>query len=319
MARNKLYEYTYWNKPNLYPFTDKEFAVQTYTKYLLDKTLHLFQWKNLPDSIPQRELELILQTFGSGTFAHVDGKLYVFKANLGGEPNEYYFPTLSIIANPFLHYNAQLKIDEECVVMFNDSLLTGIIPLANKYITQMVENDITQNLANINMRLINMIACKDDDDKAAAERFIEDIIKGKLSALQSEEFFGQITTQPYGSTGQGNQVTQLIEYAQWLKTSLLNEFGINTENGNIKREYVSDGELQMADDVQSFLLYDMLYNRKLACEKVNEMFGTDIQVDYSELIKKQMEEEKDDEYREEDETKEETDEEVKEGESDVAE
>ena len=306
---------SYWNKPQLYPFTDKELAVHNYQRYLLDKTLHLFEWKNLPSTIPQRELELILQVFGSGTFATVNGELYVFKANLGGQPNEYYFPTLSIIANPYLKFNAQLKINEECIVMFNDSLLTGIIPLANKYITQMVENDITQNLANINMRLINLIACKDDDDKARAEKFIQDIISGKLSALQSEEFFGAITTQPYGSTGQGNQVTQLIEYAQWLRTSLLQEFGIRTENGNVKREYVSDSEIAM-NDTNSFLLYDMLYNRKLACEKVNEMFGTDIQVDYSELIKNEMEDQQDDEYREEDEKKVETDEEVKEGESD---
>lgn len=309
---------SYWNKPQLYPFTDKELAVNNYQRYLLDKTLHLFEWKNLPSTIPQRELELILQVFGSGTFATVNGELYVFKANLGGQPNEYYFPTLSIIANPYLKFNAQLKINEECIVMFNDSLLTGIIPLANKYITQMVENDITQNLANINMRLINLIACKDDDDKARAEKFIKDIIDGKLSALQSEEFFGAITTQPYGSTGQGNQVTQLIEYAQWLRTSLLQEFGIRTENGNVKREYVSDSEIAM-NDTNSFLLYDMLYNRKLACEKVNDMFGTDIQVDYSELIKNEMEEQQDDEYREEDEKKVETDEEVKEGDSDATE
>lgn len=309
---------SYWNKPQLYPFTDKELAVHNYQRYLLDKTLHLFEWKNLPSTIPQRELELILQVFGSGTFATVNGELYVFKANLGGQPNEYYFPTISIIANPYLKFNAQLKINEECIVMFNDSLLTGIIPLANKYITQMVENDITQNLANINMRLINLIACKDDDDKDRAEKFIKDIISGKLSALQSEEFFGAITTQPYGSTGQGNQVTQLIEYAQWLRTSLLQEFGIRTENGNVKREYVSDSEIAM-NDTNSFLLYDMLYNRKLACEKVNEMFGTDIQVDYSELIKNEMEEQQDDEYREEDEKKEETDEEVKEGDTDATE
>ena len=300
---------SYWNKPQLYPFTDKELAVQNYQRYLLDKTLHLFEWKNLPSTIPQRELELILQTFGSGTFATVNGELFVFKSNLGGVPNMYYFPTISIIANPYLKFNAQLEIDKECIVMFNDSLLTGVIPLANKYITQMVENDITQNLANINMRLINLIACKDDDDKARAEKFIQDIISGKLSALQSEEFFGAITTQPYGSTGQGNQVTQLIEYAQWLRTSLLQEFGIRTENGNVKREYVSDSEIAM-NDTNSFLLYDMLYNRKLACEKVNEMFGTDIQVDYSELIKNEMEEQQDDEYRTEDESKEETSEEV---------
>lgn len=306
----------FWNKPALYPFTDKEQCVQNYTRYLLDKTRHLFRWENLPSTIPERELELILQSFGSATFASKDGDVYAFKANLGGEPNAYYFPTLSIIANPYLSFNAELKIDKECIVMFNDTMLTGVLPLANKYITQMVENDITQNLANINMRLINIITCADDDDKAEAERFISDIIKGKLSTLQGDEFFGKLSTQPYGSTGQSNQVTQLIEYAQWLRTSLLQEFGIRTENGNIKREYVNSTEIGM-NDTNSFLLYDMLYNRKLACEKVNEMFGTDIHVDYSELIKEQLEKEDDDEYREEDETVEETKEEIKEGETDV--
>lgn len=295
----------WWNKQNLYPFTDKELSVDYYTQYFLDKTAHLFEWKNLPETIPQRELELILQTHGAGTFAHVDGNLYVFRANLGGEPNVYYFPTLAICNSPYLQWNAQLKIDEECVVMFNDTCLTGVLPLANKYITQMVENDITQNLANINMRLMNIISCEDDDDKAEAERFIRDIMDGKLSALQSSGFFERIITQPYGSAGQGNQVTQLIEYAQWLRTSLLQEFGIRTENGNVKREYVNADEIGM-NDTNSFLLYDMLYNRKLGAEKVNAMFGTDIQVDYSEVIKKDLEDNQDNEYREEDESKEET-------------
>lgn len=308
----------WWQKPNLYPFTDKGLCVDNYTQYLLDKTAHLFKWENLPDTIPERELELILQTSGHGTFLHYNDNLYVCRSNLGGEPNEYFFPTLSICNIPYFSYNAQLKINEECVVMFNDTCLTGVLPLANKYITQMVENDITQNLANINMRLINLIACEDDDDKAEAERFLKDIMEGKLTALQSTGFFDRIQTQPYGSTGQGNQVTQLIEYAQWLRTSLLQEFGIRTENGNVKREYVNSDEIGM-NDVNSFLLYDMLYNRKLGAEKVNAMFGTDIRVDYSDLIKKDMEENKDDEYRQEDETKEETVTEAEEGDSDAEE
>ena len=40
---------------------NKQMLIDSYFKYMMTKTLRMFEWKNLPDTIPQREIELILQ------------------------------------------------------------------------------------------------------------------------------------------------------------------------------------------------------------------------------------------------------------------
>lgn len=288
MSRRKNYDYGYLSPRRLYPYTDKERALYDYEMYTLDKTLRLFKYNNLPESIPQRELELILQTNGHAVFAHYDGQLWAFRSSLGGMPGPYYFPTEAIICNPWLRYEAVLKLDEECVCVFNDTTLRGVLPMIDRYATHLVENDITQHLANINMRLAYLIKCYDDNDKLAADKFIKDLIDGKLSSLQSDGFFGSLESLPYAGSGQGNQVTQLIEYSQWLKTSLLHEFGIETENGNVKREYVNESEVE-SNGGDMLLVDDMLKCRKEGLEKVNNMFGTDITVELAATYLEQRE------------------------------
>lgn len=289
MPRPKKYDYGYLTGPVMYPFTDKERALRNYEAYTLDKTLRLFKWENLPETIPQRELELIIQLHGFAAFAEVDGKLYAFRSGLGGLPNEYYFPTEATICNPYLRYETVAKIGTDCALVFNDTCLNGVMPLIDRYASQLVENDITQHLANINMRLSYVIKCSDDSDKAAAEKFLKDIIEGKLGSLQADEFFGSIDVQPLSSSGQGNQVTQLIEYAQFLRTQLLREFGIETENGNIKREYVNQAEIDQYNGSDGLLVDDMLKCRQEGAERVNELFGTDIKVTLAKSYTEQRE------------------------------
>lgn len=260
----------------VYQFRDKDFCIERYRQQLLNKTMHIFQYEGLPSSIPERELEKILQTTGNCTIASVNGILYAFDGKLGDRLDEYYRPTASIVSNPYLEFYKELKIDDECVVIHNNSTWTPVYHMADRYITQMVENDVTQNLANISTRMSYIINCSDDDDKIAADRFIQNLMDGELEALCADGFFGAIQTQPFGNNS-SNSVTQLIEYAQWLRGSLLNEFGI-TDNLNIKREYVNSDELAMYNEPIKPLVFDMLYTRQEAVEKINNMFGTSISV-----------------------------------------
>ena len=40
---------------------NKQMLIDSYFKYMMIKSSRMFEWKNLPKTIPQRELELILQ------------------------------------------------------------------------------------------------------------------------------------------------------------------------------------------------------------------------------------------------------------------
>ena len=264
--------------PNMIPyrFDDKPFDTQQHIAYMLNRTQSMFKWQGLPETVSERALELYLQTFGTCCFAEYDGNLYVFIGGLGGEPDPYYMPTIYTVANPALRYSATLKIDEDCIVIPNDSLYIGLLPLFTRYATQITETELSINLATINTRIYDMISASDDRTKASAEKYLEDVANGKLGVIAESAFIEGLKSQPYGNVG-NNSLTNLIELMQYQKASWYNELGLNA-NYNMKRESINSGESQLNDDALIPLVDDMLRQREIGAKKVNDMFGTNITV-----------------------------------------
>ena len=271
----------------LYDFNDKEAAVRNYIAYMLDRTQRIFKYKGLPDTIPQRMLEFLLQVNGYACFGECKGDLYAFYGGLGGEPDAYYRPTKCVVANPYLKFNKTFEIDKDCVIMRNDSLLYGLLPLFSRYATAMAENDISFRLSSVNTRIEFLLSAPDDSTKQAAEKFLKDIEEGKQGVIASNEFLEGIKAQEVGRSMR--TFTDLIEYQQYLKASWFNEIGLNA-NYNMKREKLSTTESQMNNDALLPLVEDMLEQRRLALEKINEMFGTDISVDFASSWEKLLKE-----------------------------
>lgn len=244
---------------------------------MLNRTLSMFDYDGLPVTIDKRNLELMLQTNGSICWYRYNDKLYVFTGGLGGEPNVYYMPTIYTISNPALKISKQLIIDEDCVVMPNDFLYLGLLPLNERYATSLTENELSMNIASINARITSLISASDDNTKKSAEKYIDDIVKGKLGVIAENAFLEGIKSQPYGTTGSNAILTSLIEQEQYLKASWYNDLGLNA-NYNMKRESINSQEGQLNDDMLMPLIDTMLYCRQKALEKVNQMFGTNITV-----------------------------------------
>lgn len=275
----KAYSYYFDNfVAKLYDFDDKERCVRNYVLYMFDRTQRMFEYKGLPDTIPQRMLEFLLQFNGFACFAKAKGELYAFYGGLGGEPDAYYRPTKCVVSNPALKLSETYTIDKDCVIVRNDSLLQGLIPLFSRYATAMVENDISFRMASINTRIEFLLSAPDDATKKAAEKFLEDVAAGKLGVIASNEFLDGIKAQDVGRTMR--TFTDLIEYQQYLKASWFNEIGLNA-NYNMKREKLSTTESQMNNDALLPLVDDMLQQRKECIEQVNAMFGTNITVDFA--------------------------------------
>ena len=272
---------------DLYDFKEKGKAVNDYIRYMLNRTQKIFEYEGLPDTIPQRMLEFILQINGCACFAKVKGNLYAFRCGLGGTPDVYYRPTLAEIANPALNYSKHLKIDEECVVMLNDSSMIGMIPMYRKYATALAENDLSFNKASINLRIMSIITAPDSTTKKAAEQYLKDIAEGKDGVIASNEFLNGVKVLPM--TSAYRTFTDLIEYHQYMKAAWFNEIGLNA-NYNMKREKLSTTESQMNSDALLPLVDDMLARRQEALEKINAMFETNISVKFTSSWEKMEEE-----------------------------
>lgn len=263
----------------MYNLADKDLAVSTYAKYMFNRTQSMFKYTGLPSTIPARELEMQLQMNGHVGVFDYNGSLYALTSGLGGEPSVYYLPTQAVIANPALKMSKTFNIDEDIVIIRNDSMFAGLMPMYLRYATQLCENDLSMLLAIINSRIINLLIAGDDPSYESAKKYLDDVINGKIGIIGDSKTLEAIRTQPYGGMN-SNTITQLIELQQYLKAGWFNELGLNA-NYNMKREAINSDEAQMNHDALYPLIDDMLACRKEGVEKVNEMFGTSIEVEFN--------------------------------------
>lgn len=256
---------------------NKEQLIKLYIIQTLLKTQSMFKYTNLPDTIPSDILELYLQTNGNVLIAKHNDKLYAFTGGLGGVLDEYYRPTKYTVANPYLNLSKTYSINQDSVLIKSDSLYQGLLPLISKYAYQLSENDITMNIADINTRITSLISASDEQTYQSALKYFDDIFNGKLGIVMSNALLEGVKSVPYANTA-NNQLTNLIEYHQYLKANLMNDIGLNA-NYNMKRESINSGESQLNNDVLFPMIDNMLETRRIGIEQVNKMFGTNISVD----------------------------------------
>ena len=271
--------------------SDKSKVFENYCKYTFTRTQSMFTYEGLPDTIPVQWLESYLQRNGSCCIAEHDGKLYALLGNAGGELDEYYQPTTYTVANPALKLSKTYKIGEDCVYCRNDYDAIGLVPLISRYCGLMTENLLTVRISDINMRMMNLLSAPDDNTLQSTKQYLKDLEEGKLGVVGETPFFDGLKLQSRGA-GNGDYMIQFIELQQYLKGSMYNELGINA-NFNMKREALSGSEVALNDDALMPLIDDMLKQRRAMCDKLNEMFGLNVSVDYgstwhSNVVEKQL-------------------------------
>lgn len=262
-----------------YDFKNKNKNLNDYITYMLNRSIIMFKYHNLPETMPQREIELLLQTNGWGCVCEIDGNLYALNGGLGGVPNAYNMPTEIIISNPYLKFNKTLTIDTDCVIIPNDSMYVGLLPLYNRYCTMLVENDITMILATVNKRIQNLLSANDDNTVESAKSFLKKVYEGELGVIAESKLFDSLKVNN-SSTNAQVSLTDLFEFEQYIKASLYNEIGLSA-NYNMKRERLTSAEVETNTDNLYPLVDDMINQRRKAVEKINEMFGTNIEVEFN--------------------------------------
>ncbi len=278
------------DKYNSWDFRNKKDVINYYMISKFRTTNRMFKYDNLPDNIDVNLLELYLQSIGFLVAFKYEDKVYILPASLGGEPNEWYVPTEVIVNNPYLKYNKTLKIDEECILLKNDSLLQGMTYLYKRYSTLQCENDITLSIASINTRIATLISADDDTAFESAKKYLKDIEDGKLGVILEETFMNEgLKIQPTASSSNANIYTQLCEYDRYLQNSFSRDIGLGA-NANLKRENISENESELDEDTLLPYVDDMLLCRKEGIKKINKMFNLNIDVDLTSSWKQRREE-----------------------------
>lgn len=276
-SRNRML----YDKLANYSILNKDKAVQKHCLYMLDKLQSLINIKGLPLTIPKRVIVNQLLINGFTFVTEHEDNLYAFYGGLGGEPNANYDPTICTVSNPALRLSKSYIIDEEGILIRNDSHIMGVVPILAKFGTLDAEIMITFRLMAINNRISALINADDEAGYESAKQFLQDIEDGKLGVIQSGGFFDGVSTNDFSN--RAGDVKDMIELSQYLRAAEWEEFGINI-NGNMKREYVNDAEMSLSEPAVLPFISNMIENWKEGFEKVNALYGTEIEVDFTPLV-----------------------------------
>lgn len=264
---------------NLYPITNKQQNLYDYLRSIINRTLSMFEYDGLPDTLKSSIMEDQLQENGYTVIFKYQNNLYSTVAGLSGrEKSPYNEPTTALVNVPALNFNQTLTINKDCVLIKNDDLMVGLLPTILKHGTLSIENEITMLLADYNARIQTLISAGTDQTIQDAQNYINQIIDGNLSVVGESAFYQDLKTHNPSQNAKEN-FQDLIAYQQFIKSDLYNELGLSSLN-NMKKERLITSEVDSESDQIFPLVDNMLKNRKEGVKMVNKLFNGKINVDF---------------------------------------
>ena len=259
--------------------------IQDNKNLILIKALSIFKYDNLPDSIHENILERYLLLNGLVAFVKINDVIYSLPCSVT-EKNQYDEPIKVTVSNAFLNYSETLTVGKDCILGVNDSIGSNLNALFDKYSYLISVNETTMALIDIIKRSQILMSASDDNTIESAHDYLNNLENGELGVISTNQILDDLHVKTQTAGTQSASLTDLFQYQNYLKSELLTELGI-VSNNNMKRERLNTQEVSVNQNVAYPLISNMLLNRQKFVYKLNELFGLDITVDYSDLWKNQ--------------------------------
>lgn len=253
---------------------------RTYLHYynrLTELAISMFEWNNLPDSIDPRFLEMVLFSNGMCVFFEDDvlGHL-ALRCSIQGKLDHYGIP-MKRRAYASNGYNMELD-ETNSVIIFNNYLHNSCKAEIEMYAQRLYNLDgIVDVNANAQKTPV-LVQC------AETERLT---MKNLYMKYEGNEpfIFGTTELNPKGLTVLKTDAPYVADKIYQLKTQIWNEaltyLGISNTNVTKKERMISDEVIRNQGGTIASR-YSRLQARREAVEKINKMFGLEIEVNYRE-------------------------------------
>lgn len=251
---------------------------RTYMQYyqrLTELSISMFEWKNLPETVDERFLELCLFCDGMAIFFkdEVLGFLCL-QCMINGQWNVYRIP-INRKAYATNGYNKQLT-DKDSVIIFNNYLHTNSKLDVEMFARRLYDLDRSIDVNAKAQKTPVIIVC-DENERLT--------MKNVYKQYEGNEpfIFGDKKLNTEGVKVLKTDAPYVADKLYQLKTNYWNEaltyLGISNTNINKKERMISDEVMRNMGGVIASR-YSRLESRRQAVKKINEMFGLNIEVSY---------------------------------------
>ena len=267
---------------------DKNILYQHFFRTLYNNASKVILIKGLPDDADYDFIMSQLLLVGRISVFEDKGKVYLLNGHIGGAPDEYYYPTRVLIANPILG-SFDLERDKKAVMVYltpTDRLLDvpkvpSIVYGGLFSLISMVANILSECMTTVNTTLMNTrvhaIYTADTESAArSAEPVLKSIYAGKPFSVVTSELLERLNVNPLSEHGLSNCLIETLEVCQYVLSLFWNGIGIDA-NYNMKRERLITAEVDK--NVQSLIvpIQTILETLNSGFNKANKIFGTSLE------------------------------------------
>ena len=287
--------------PSYEGICDVERVFKYYFKTLTNKVCELIRLKNLEERMDEQYIKehwILDGRICFTRFAEFDNALYGLIGNYGGDPDCYRIPTEYLIENAILgskrvkvrHLDGRQTVEGlEGIVVglthidteLDTTSAKGLYNLIYNYAGMLADNFVSLNCAQINSRVQVAYIADNQNIANSAEAVLKDLYNGKPFKVLNQDILNKLTVSPVVASGSNGIIINLIEAHATILSDFWAELGI-AYNGNRKRQYVNNAEAAMDTGALSLNIDSIINSIKSGLDRVNELFGTSLEVEVDE-------------------------------------
>lgn len=266
---------------------NKASYIQYYDR-LTELSISMFEWRNLPDTVDPRFLELTLFANGMAVFFKDEDDYLALQCAISGPLNVYRIP-IRRRAYAVNGFNRELD-NTNSVIIYNNMLHKNSMLDVRMFARELYNLDRAISV-NANAQKTPILIRCTENERLSLENVYMDFDGNKPI------IYGDKQLNPNALSVLKTDAPYVADKLYTLKTQKWNEaltyLGISNVNIT-KRERLITDEVTRNQGGTIASRYSRLESRRNACKEINKMFGLDIQCDYREDYQEIVDAEKSD-------------------------
>ena len=248
-----------------------------YYQHLTELAISMFEWKNVPDTIDTRFLELALFADGRAIFFKDEELGFLCLRCVSGTQFDVYHNPIHRVAQAVNGYHRELD-EYDSVIIWNNLIRTGSMLDVELFSKRLYNLDRAIDVNANAQKTPILIQCEE------SQRLTMKNVYQKYDGNEPV-IYGDKALNPNGVKVLKTDAPYVADKLYTLKTELWNEaltlFGINNVNITKKERLISD-EVKRNQGGTVASRYSRLEARQKACDAINKMFDLNLSVDFRE-------------------------------------
>ena len=276
---------------SMYDVADVKVGFDYWFFKLLNFCLTIFEYDNLPESLPKREIELNLLLTGHAVI-FTDKTDIVTACTTLYNFDRYYNPTQAVYAQPrmtskTLYLDNSIEAHKQnAVVIYNNDIKDnifyipadgGLLTFISRYARRLADLESSENIYAVNSRLTSFPVGSTDSVIANIKKFFNSLILGKREVIVDDAIINSFRNIDIVRSNIKDSINDILIARDKILEQFFRDIGVKFFADN-KKAQLTDNEVEADNQLLLISLESMLKSRQEGINAVNEFYGTNIGV-----------------------------------------